>query len=104
MVGARHLLLAALALLVARPAAAESDTVRIAQLYGLVYLPSYVAIEQHLIEQHAQAAGLGVVTVAVKRVSSGPVANDMLLSDSVDLAMGGYGPMLTLWDKTHGAL
>ena len=77
--------------------------VRIAQPYGLVYLPSYVAVDQHLIEQHAKAAGLGDVSVSLTHMASGPAANDMLLSGNADLAMGGFGPAFTIWDKTHGA-
>jgi NitT/TauT family transport system substrate-binding protein len=87
------------------PAASRADEgqqVRIAQPYGLVYLPSYVVVDRHLIEQNAQAAGLGPVTVTLTRLSSGPAGSDMLLADDADLAMGGFGPALTLWDKTRG--
>ncbi len=84
-------------------ARAESDTVRIAQPYGLLYLPSYVAVDRHLIEQNAAAAGLGSVTVTLTRLASGPAGSDMLLAGDADLAMGGFGPALTLWDKTRGA-
>jgi NitT/TauT family transport system substrate-binding protein len=96
------LLLAALA---AMPGAAraEADTVRIAQPYGLVYLPSYVAVDRHLIEQHAAAAGLGKVSVTLTRLASGPAGSDMLLAGDADMAMGGFGPALTLWDRARGA-
>lgn len=81
---------------------AEQNMVRIAQPYGLVYLPSYVAVDQHLIEQHAKAAGLGDISVSLTHMASGPAASDMLLSGNADLAMGGFGPAFTIWDKTHG--
>ena len=84
-------------------ARAEQNMVRIAQPYGLVYLPSYVAVDQHLIEQHARAAGLGDISVTLTHMASGPAASDMLLSGNADLAMGGFGPAFTIWDKTHGA-
>lgn len=81
---------------------AESDQVRIAQPYGLLYLPSYVVADRHLIEQKAEAAGLGKVSVTLTRLASGPAGSDMLLAGDADLAMGGWGPALTMWDRTHG--
>jgi len=95
--------LAAVLALAAMPAGAEQNTVRIAQPYGLVYLPSYVAVDRHLIEQHAKEAGLGDIQVTLTHMASGPAASDMLLSGNADLAMGGFGPAFTIWDKTHGA-
>ncbi len=85
------------------PACAEADTVRIAQPYGLGYLPSYVAVDRHMIEQNAAAAGLGPVKVSLTRLASGPAGSDMLLAGDADLAMGGFGPALILWDKTRGS-
>lgn len=90
-------------LLASGPVRAESETVRIAQPYGLVYLPSYVAVERHLIEQHAAEAGLGAIKITLTRLASGPAGSDMLLAGDADLAMGGWGPALTLWDKTRGS-
>jgi NitT/TauT family transport system substrate-binding protein len=92
-----------LTLLPPRQAWAEADTVRIAQPYGLVYLPSYVAVDRHMIEDRAAAAGLGAITVSLTRLASGPAGSDMILAGDADLAMGGFGPALTLWDKTRGA-
>jgi len=77
--------------------------VRIAQPYGLGYLPSYVVVDRHLIEQHAQAAGLGDIAVTLTRMASGPATSDLLLAGDTDIAMGGFGPAFTIWDKTHGA-
>jgi NitT/TauT family transport system substrate-binding protein len=84
------------------PARAEADQVRIAQPYGLLYLPSYVVADRHMIEEKAAEAGLGKVTVTLTRLASGPAGSDMLLAGDADLAMGGWGPALTIWDKTHG--
>ncbi len=83
-------------------ARAEADTVRIAQPYGLVYLPSYIVVDRHMIEQRAADAGLGAVKVTLTRLASGPAGSDMILAGDADLAMGGFGPALTLWDKTRG--
>jgi NitT/TauT family transport system substrate-binding protein len=93
----------AAALLWAGAAGAETDKVRIVQPYGLVYLPSYVAVDAKLIEKHAAAAGLGPVQVSLRNMASGPAGSDMLLAGDADIAMGGFGPAFTLWDKTRGA-
>ena len=90
-------------LLLPAAARAEADTVRIAQPYGLLYLPSYVVVDRHMIEDRAAAAGLGPIKVTLTRLASGPAGSDMILSGDADLAMGGFGPALTLWDKTRGA-
>lgn len=81
---------------------AEADTVRIAQPYGLLYLPSYVVVDRHMIEDRAMAAGLGPIKVTLTRLASGPAGSDMLLAGDADVVMGGFGPALTLWDKTRG--
>lgn len=99
----RLCLAAAFAALAIAAAHAEQNMVRIAQPYGLGYLPSYVAVDQHLIEQHAKAAGLGDIEVTLTRMASGPAANDLLLAGDADIAMGGFGPAFTVWDKTRGA-
>jgi NitT/TauT family transport system substrate-binding protein len=91
-----------LTLLLPSQARAEADTVRIAQPYGLLYLPSYVVVDRHMIEERAAAAGLGAIKVTLTRLASGPAGSDMILAGDADLAMGGFGPALTLWDKTRG--
>jgi NitT/TauT family transport system substrate-binding protein len=85
------------------PARAESDTVRIVMPYGLGYLPTYVAVDQGLIQKHATEAGLGNIKVTLQHMASGPASSDMLLADDADLAMGGFGPAFILWDKTRGS-
>lgn len=95
-------MLAALSL-TANAARAEADTVRIAMPYGLVYLPSYVVVDLHLIEKHAAAAGLGDIKVTLNRFASGPATSDMILSGDADIGMGGFGPAFIMWDKTRGS-
>jgi NitT/TauT family transport system substrate-binding protein len=92
-----------LTLLAPHQASAEADVVRIVQPYGLLYLPSYVVVDRHMIEDRAAAAGLGPIKVTLTRLASGPAGSDMILAGDADLAMGGFGPALTLWDKTRGA-
>jgi NitT/TauT family transport system substrate-binding protein len=103
MSGRIWILLSLFAALVPHLAHAEANTVRIAQPYGLVYLPSYVVVDRHMIEDRAAAAGLGPIKVTLTRLASGPAGSDMILAGDADLAMGGFGPALTLWDKTKGA-
>jgi NitT/TauT family transport system substrate-binding protein len=86
------------------PAAAETNEVRFAQLYGLVYLPAYVVYEEKLIEKHAGRLGIPAPKVTINKLSSGPVTNDALLSGSVDIGMGGITVLMTLWDKTQGTM
>jgi NitT/TauT family transport system substrate-binding protein len=100
----RGIALAGLLLLLGPPLAmAEADRVRIVVPYGLGYLPTYIAVDRGLIQQHAKAAGLGDITVTLTHMASGPASSDLLLSGDADLAMGGFGPAFVLWDKTRGA-
>jgi NitT/TauT family transport system substrate-binding protein len=92
----------ALQLSFARPADAETSEVRFAQLYGLTYLPAYVVYEQKLIEKHAARLGIPPPKISTNKLSSGPAATDALLSGNVDIAMGGFTVLMTLWDKTRG--
>ncbi|PWC52720.1 ABC transporter substrate-binding protein [Azospirillum sp. TSO22-1] len=82
------------------PAAAEG-TLRIAEQFGIGYLPLHVMRHQQLIEKHGKALGLDI-KVEWAQLSSGAAMNDALLSDSIDMASGGVGPLLTIWDRTRG--
>ena len=86
------------------PAMAETNEVRFAQLYSLTYLPAYIVYEEKLIEKHAIRLGIPAPKVTTNKLSSGPAANDALLSGNVDIAMGGITVLLTLWDKTQGTM
>jgi len=87
-------------LAVSAPAAAQE--IRFAQQFGLLYLPMQVVIHQKLIEKHAAAAGLKGVSGKMVKLSGGAAVNQALLSGNVEFASGGVGPLLTIWDKTHG--
>jgi NitT/TauT family transport system substrate-binding protein len=84
----------------AAPAHAEGK-IRIAEQFGIVYLMLNVARDQHLIEQEGKKAGLDIQVDWVK-LSGGAAVNDALLSGAVDIAGAGVGPLLTVWDRTHG--
>jgi len=82
---------------------AEMAELKVAQQYGISYLPLMIMEEQKLIEKYAKAAGVDV-TVGWARFAGGNVMNDALLSNSLQFASGGVGPLLTLWSRTKGNL
>lgn len=82
-------------------AAQAEGRIRIAEQYGVTYLLLNIAQDQKLIEKHGRQLG---VDIAVERtqLSGGAAINDALLSGSIDIASAGVGPLLTIWDRTHG--
>ncbi len=85
-------------------AIAETNEVRFAQQFGLLYLPMHVVVDKKLVQACATKAGLGDIKVTMHRFSGGAAVNQALLSGNVDFAAGGIGPLLKLWDKTKGRL
>lgn len=83
---------------------AETNEVRFAQQFGLLYLPMHVVVDKKMVEACAKEKGLGDVKVTMHRFSGGAAVNQALLSGNVDFAAGGIGPLLKLWDKTKGRL
>jgi NitT/TauT family transport system substrate-binding protein len=88
-------------MLLASGSAAAEGTIRIAEQFGIGYLPLQVIRRQKLIEKHGAAQGLAV-TVAWAQLSGGSAMNDALLSGSIDVGSGGVGPLLLIWDRTKG--
>ena len=88
----------------ALPARAEVSEVRIAQQFGITYLPLMYLEHEKLLEKHAREAGLGDIKVHWAKFAGGNVMNDALLSGTLDFASGGLGPIITLWAKTRGNL
>jgi NitT/TauT family transport system substrate-binding protein len=89
--------------MVAVAARAELAEIRVAQQYGISYLPLMIMEDQKLIEKYAKAAGLDV-KVGWTKFAGGNVMNDALLSNSLQFASGGVGPLVTLWARTRGNL
>ncbi len=89
--------------LLSSAASAELAEIKVAQQYGISYLPLMLMEEQKLIEKHAKAAGVDV-TVGWAKFAGGNVMNDALLSNSLQFASGGVGPLVTLWARTRGNL
>jgi NitT/TauT family transport system substrate-binding protein len=82
--------------------AQAQSKVRIAQQFGLSYLPLHAALELKLIEKHAKAMGEADVAVEVVRLASGAAVNDAILSGNIDVAMAGLTVLLNLRDKSVG--
>jgi NitT/TauT family transport system substrate-binding protein len=82
------------------PARAEG-TIRVAEQFGVVYLLLNVARDQQFIEKEGKKQGLDI-KVEWAKLSGGASINDALLSGSIDIAGAGVGPLLTIWDRTHG--
>ncbi len=84
--------------------AAEVSDFRIAQQYGIGYLPLTIMKTNGLVEKHLKAAGLADTKVTWMVLASGQPMNDALLSGSLHIASGGVAPFLILWDRTRGTL
>jgi NitT/TauT family transport system substrate-binding protein len=97
-------MLAALLMLAAPAARAETGAVAVAYQYGLTYLPLMVMKEQHLLEQRASAAGLGELAVTYATLGGPGLVNDGLISGSVQFGAVGVPSLVTLWAKTRGNL
>lgn len=87
--------------LLASSAAQAEGQLRIAEQFGIVYLLLNVVRDQQLIEKHGKQEGLDI-KVDWTQLSGGSAVNDALLSGSIDIAGAGVGPLLTIWDRTHG--
>jgi len=88
----------------ATPAVAETGNLRIAQQYGIGYLPFHVIKHRQLIEKYAKVAGIDDLKVTWVSLGGGSAMNDALLSDSVEIVSGGVAPFVTLWAKTRGSI
>ena len=86
----------------AGPAHAEVSELKVAEQYGISYLPMMIMEDQKLVEKYAKEAGIPALQVTWARFAGGNVMNDALLSNSLHFAAGGVAPLITLWAKTRG--
>lgn len=82
-------------------ARAEVTDLKVAEQYGISYLPLMIMEDQHLVEKYAKEAGINDLKVTWSKFAGGNVMNDALLSNSLHFASGGVAPMITLWAKTR---
>jgi NitT/TauT family transport system substrate-binding protein len=81
---------------------AEVSELKVAEQYGISYLPMMIMEDQKLVEKYAKEAGIPSLQVTWARFAGGNVMNDALLSNSLHFAAGGVAPLITLWAKTRG--
>src|SRR3954469_14194863 len=87
-------------LLLADPARAEVDVVKIPKGAGGVgFLPLIVMEEKKLVEQEAQKLGLKLGAEYI-RLGGPAVVNDMLLAGAAHFAPAGPPAFITIWDRT----
>ena len=86
----------------ANTASAETDTVNMAQQFGLLYVPLHVVMDQSLIQKHAKKMGLAEPKIKMFKISGGANINKALLAGTIDFGAHGVGPALKLWGKTKG--
>jgi NitT/TauT family transport system substrate-binding protein len=82
--------------------AAEVSEFKVAQQFGIGYLPLTFMKATGLIEKHLKAAGLADTKVVWLQLSSAQPMNDALLSGNLHIASGGIAPLMIVWDRTRG--
>jgi NitT/TauT family transport system substrate-binding protein len=90
--------------LVASATQAESTELRLARQFGIGYLQMMVMEHERLIEKQAAAAGLGALAITWTTFADGTGANDAFLSGNLDVAAGGLGSFVTLWERTRSSI
>jgi NitT/TauT family transport system substrate-binding protein len=95
-------LFAAVLVAMSASARAEVSELKVAEQYGISYLPLMIMEDQKLVEKHAKEAGIADLKVTWARFAGGNVMNDAMLSNSLHFAAGGVAPLITLWAKTRG--
>jgi NitT/TauT family transport system substrate-binding protein len=83
-------------------AAAGPGEIRVAEQYGLAFLPLMIMRDQGLIERKALQLGLGKLEVKWARIGAVNAINDALLAGELDFAAGGVPSLVVLWAKTRG--
>lgn len=84
------------------PATAEVSELRVAQQFGISYLPLTILHSEKLVESHAARAGITNLKLSWLQFGAGNAMNEAVLSGNLDVASGGVGPLVTVWSKTKG--
>jgi NitT/TauT family transport system substrate-binding protein len=85
-----------------KAALAEAKELRLAQQFGIAYLPFVVMQKHALIEKHAAKNGIPEIKVNWLQFGGGSSMNDALISGNLDFAAAGIPVFLSLWNKTRG--
>lgn len=71
---------------------AETDTVNMAQQFGLLYVPLHVVMDQKLIQKHAKKMGIKVPKIKMYKISGGANINKALLANTLDFGAMASAP------------
>ena len=93
--------LLALILLVAGAARPERTEIRVAEQYGLTFLPLMIMRDGRLVEAHARRLGMREAHVTWIKLGAVSSINDALLAGELEFAAGGVPSLVTLWSKTR---
>lgn len=83
--------------------AANAMDVKIAQEYGISYLPLTLMKVQNLLVKRGKQEGIQI-TPHWLSFTGGPPMNEALISGNLNIASGGVAPMLIIGDRTRGNL
>jgi NitT/TauT family transport system substrate-binding protein len=83
-------------------AGAEPAEIRIAEQYGLAFLPLMIMRDGRMVERHAAQLGLPKLEVKWAKIGAVNAINDALLAGELDFAAGGVPSLVLLWAKTRG--
>jgi NitT/TauT family transport system substrate-binding protein len=95
--------LLALSLFASTAVRAEVSEITVAQQFGVSFLPLMIMERDSLIEKQAKAQGIDLKVNWVK-VAGPSVMNDGLISNTIQFAAQGAPSLITLWEKTRGAI
>ena len=82
-------------------ARAEMSEIKVAQQYGISYLPLMIMEDQKLIEKHARVLGAGEIKVDWATLGGPAQLNDGIISGAIDVGAVGLPNLITLWEKTR---
>jgi NitT/TauT family transport system substrate-binding protein len=83
------------------PSAFAEGGIRIAEQFGIGYLPLQVMRHERLLEEAGRRQGVDIAP-SWTRLGSGSSVNDAILAGEIDIGAGGVGPLLLIWDRTKG--
>lgn len=102
----RRTLIAGATAFAATPAivhAQEAAEIRIAQQFGILYLPLIVLREQNLLREEVVRRGLPEPRISWVQLSGGAATNEALLSGGVDIVSAGIPPVVLIWARTRAS-
>jgi NitT/TauT family transport system substrate-binding protein len=91
-----------LILLVGAAVGAERSEIRVAEQYGLTFLPLMIMRDRGLVEAQARRHGMPAAHVTWIKLGAVNSINDAVLAGELEFAAGGVPSLVTLWSKTRG--